>query len=61
MFRVEFMELNLKYKPLNLGQGLPEDLVPDYVLDTLKEVVMDKDKIGMHQYTRGFVNTCKAY
>lgn len=51
---VEFMELNLKYKPLNLGQGLPEDLVPDYVLDTLKEVVMDKDKIGMHQYTRGF-------
>jgi len=51
---VEFMELNLKYKPLNLGQGLPEDLVPDYVLDTLKEVVMDNDKIGMHQYTRGF-------
>lgn len=51
---VEFMELNLKYKPLNLGQGLPEDLVPDYVLDTLAEVCKDKDKVGMHQYTRGF-------
>jgi hypothetical protein len=55
------MELNLKYKPLNLGQGLPEDLVPDYVLDTLKEVVMDKDKIAMHQYTRGFVITIMIY
>ena len=29
--RVEFMELNLKYKPLNLGQGFPEDLVPEEV------------------------------
>jgi len=51
---VEFMELNLKYKPLNLGQGLPEDLVPDYVLETLAEVCRDEDKVGMHQYTRGF-------
>ena len=29
------MELNLKYKPLNLGQGLPEDLVPQEVILSL--------------------------
>lgn len=50
---VEFIQLALDYKPLNLGQGLPDDLVPQYVLDTMKEVVTDPS-ILMHQYTRGF-------
>ena len=32
---VEFFKLALEYKPLNLGQGLPDDLVPNYVLQSL--------------------------
>ena len=32
---VEFVKLALEYKPLNLGQGLPDDLVPHYVLQSL--------------------------
>lgn len=48
---VEFIQLAIDNKPLNLGQGLPDDLVPQYVIDTLKEVVADP---AFHQYTRGF-------
>lgn len=50
----EFMELNLKYKPLNLGQGFPEDLVPEELFTCLAEVALDEDKTSLHQYTRGF-------
>jgi len=50
---VEFIQLALEQKPLNLGQGLPDDLVPDYVLQNLAEVVTDPS-VFMHQYTRGF-------
>ena len=32
---VEFVKLALEYQPLNLGQGLPDDLVPHYVLQSL--------------------------
>lgn len=49
---VEFIQLALEHKPLNLGQGFPDDLVPEYVLNTLSEVV--KDSVFMNQYTRGF-------
>ena len=53
--RVEFIQLALEHKPLNLGQGLPDDLVPDYVVDALREVVMDQSMgVALHQYTRGF-------
>ena len=52
LYRVEFIALALEYQPLNLGQGLPDDLVPDYVLDGLKDVSSDVN--AMHQYTRGF-------
>ena len=55
MLRVEFIQLALEHKPLNLGQGLPDDLVPDYVVDALREVVMDQSMgVALHQYTRGF-------
>ena len=55
MPRVEFIQLALDHKPLNLGQGLPDDLVPDYMVDTLREVVMDQSMgVALHQYTRGF-------
>jgi len=50
---VEFIQLALEHKPLNLGQGLPDDLVPNYVLEGLKDVVSDPS-IFFHQYTRGF-------
>ena len=52
---VEFIQLAPEQKPLNLGQGLPDDLVPDYVLQNLAEVVTDPS-VFMHQYTRGFVS-----
>ena len=26
--RVEFVQMAFDYKPLNLGQGLPDDLIP---------------------------------
>jgi len=52
---VEFIQLALDYKPLNLGQGLPDDLVPNYVLENLRDVVNDTSNgVALHQYTRGF-------
>ena len=53
---VEFIQLALEYQPLNLGQGLPDDLVPTYVVDSLRDVVNDPS-VFMHQYTRGFVSS----
>ena len=51
---VEFIQLALEYKPLNLGQGFPDDLVPNYVLDSLSDV--SKESVFLNQYTRGFVS-----
>ena len=57
VYRVEFIQLALEHKPLNLGQGLPDDLVPDYVMDSLRDVVNDRSSgVALHQYTRGFVS-----
>merc|ERR1719342_1169323 len=49
---VEFIQLALEYKPLNLGQGFPDDLVPNSVLDSLAEVA--QESVFLNQYTRGF-------
>ena len=35
------MKIALEYQPLNLGQGLPDDLVPNYVVDSLADVMKD--------------------
>lgn len=51
---VEFIQLALEYKPLNLGQGFPDDLVPNYVMDSLAEV--SQESVFLNQYTRGFVS-----
>ena len=51
---VEFIQLALEYKPLNLGQGLPDDLVPEYVPKTLSEVTLEAINGPLNQYTRGF-------
>ena len=53
VFRVEFVKIALEYQPLNLGQGLPDDLVPNYVIDSLSEVLKDPNA-SLQQYTRGF-------
>jgi len=50
---VEFVKIALEYQPLNLGQGLPDDLVPNYVIDSLSEVLKDPNA-SLQQYTRGF-------
>ena len=47
--------MNFDYKPLNLGQGLPDDLIPQYVIDTLAEVMKEPVSTN-NQYTRGFVS-----
>ena len=56
--RVEFIQLALETKPLNLGQGFPDDLIPDYVPKSLSEVA--QDSILNNQYTRGFVSVHEA-
>lgn len=50
---VEFVQLAIDYKPLNLGQGLPDDLVPAFVIEGIQDVVKDSTS-PLHQYTRGF-------
>ena len=54
--RVELFQLAVDHQPLNLGLGFPEDLVPTYILDVLKDVVMDPAVHSMHQYTRSSVS-----
>ena len=53
---MDFIQLALEYKPLNLGQGLPDDLIPEYAVTALKDVATEP-MINNHQYTRGFVST----
>ena len=57
--RVDFIQLALEYKPLNLGQGLPDDLIPDYAVNALKDVATEP-MINNHQYTRGFVSEIRS-
>ena len=40
---------------MNLGQGFPDDLVPDFVIDCLRDAIHDNN-IMMHQYARAFVS-----
>ncbi|GJQ72825.1 hypothetical protein Trydic_g1474 [Trypoxylus dichotomus] len=50
---VEYIQLALDHKPLNLGQGFPDFAPPDYVTEALKSVCTS-DNVLLHQYTRGF-------
>ncbi|XP_056647618.1 kynurenine aminotransferase-like isoform X1 [Diorhabda sublineata] len=50
----EYIQLALDYKPLNLGQGFPDEFPPKYVTDTLVEVAKDRSDYTIHQYARGF-------
>ncbi|XP_026463423.1 kynurenine--oxoglutarate transaminase 3-like isoform X1 [Ctenocephalides felis] len=50
---VEYIELAIKYKPLNLGQGFPDYPCPEHVTKALADVATGPDSL-LHQYTRGF-------
>jgi len=43
----------MQYKPLNLGQGFPDDAAPEYVINALSSVSKDSNPL-LHQYTRGY-------
>ena len=53
-FRNEYIALAMQYKPLNLGQGFPDDAAPEYVTKALADIAQDENPL-LHQYTRGFV------
>ncbi|XP_076252879.1 kynurenine aminotransferase-like isoform X1 [Rhynchophorus ferrugineus] len=48
---VEYIQLALDHKPLNLGQGFPDYPPPKYITNALIEVASNRN---LHQYTRGF-------
>ncbi|ENN81018.1 hypothetical protein YQE_02572, partial [Dendroctonus ponderosae] len=48
---VEYIQLAMEYKPLNLGQGFPDYPPPEYITDALMQVASDGN---LHQYTRGY-------
>lgn len=45
----------MQYKPLNLGQGFPDELPPSYVTDALADIAKS-DNPMLQQYTRGYVS-----
>ncbi|XP_054005589.1 kynurenine aminotransferase [Hylaeus anthracinus] len=50
---VEYIQLALKYKPLNLGQGFPDFYAPDNVRKALADATTSDNPL-LNQYTRGF-------
>jgi len=53
---VDFVKLALDNKPVNLGQGFPDDLIPDYAINALRDVASEP-VVTHHQYSRGFGQT----
>lgn len=53
---VEFIQLALDHKPLNLGQGFPDFAAPKELVESLHNVTrqVDRQTILNHQYTRSF-------
>lgn len=50
---VEFIQLALDYKPVNLGQGFPDFAAPEHVSKALSEATIGSNVL-LNQYTRGF-------
>lgn len=50
---VEYIQLALQYKPLNLGQGFPDYHIPDNVRNALAAAATSDNPL-LNQYTRGF-------
>lgn len=53
--RVEYIQLALQYKPLNLGQGFPDYYAPENVTNALAAIAKSDNPL-LQQYTRGFVS-----
>jgi kynurenine--oxoglutarate transaminase/cysteine-S-conjugate beta-lyase/glutamine--phenylpyruvate transaminase len=53
---VEYIQLALDHKPLNLGQGFPDFAAPDYVTKALADIATGENVL-LNQYTRGFVSS----
>lgn len=54
---IEFIQLALDHKPLNLGQGFPDFAAPQYLVESLRNATEqsgDQKLILNHQYTRSF-------
>lgn len=51
--RVEYIQLALEHKPLNLGQGFPDFAAPEHVTRALADTAVGPDVL-LNQYTRGF-------
>ncbi|KAK7067172.1 Kynurenine--oxoglutarate transaminase 3 [Halocaridina rubra] len=51
---VEFIQLALEVKPLNLGQGFPDFAAPETVTKALAQACMNDSNVLLNQYTRGF-------
>jgi kynurenine--oxoglutarate transaminase/cysteine-S-conjugate beta-lyase/glutamine--phenylpyruvate transaminase len=54
-YRVEYIGLALKYKPLNLGQGFPDFHAPETVRKALADATLNTNPL-LNQYTRSFVS-----
>lgn len=52
---MEYIQLVLKYKPLNLGQGFPDSYAPENITKALAAATTSDDPL-LNQYTRGFVS-----
>ncbi|XP_054712521.1 kynurenine aminotransferase-like isoform X2 [Uloborus diversus] len=50
---VEFIQLALDYKPVNLGQGFPDFAAPEHVAKALSDATTGPNVL-LNQYTRGF-------
>ncbi|XP_071857137.1 kynurenine aminotransferase [Bombus fervidus] len=50
---VEYIQLALKYKPLNLGQGFPDFYAPENITKALAAATTSDNPL-LNQYTRGF-------
>lgn len=50
---VEFIQLALDYKPVNLGQGFPDFAAPEHVTKALSDAASSPNVL-LNQYTRGF-------
>jgi len=51
---VEFIQLALEVKPLNLGQGFPDFAAPPNVVAALTRATNEPTNVLVDQYTRGF-------
>lgn len=58
--RNEYIQLAMKYQPLNLGQGFTDYPVPKYITDALAATANSSNCL-LNQYTRGFVSSSFAH